>query len=298
MTTGRPVVHICRVALAGYLHDRAFDEVVETLHYGASRIGYAAGIRPNDIPDSGIVIVIGAHLLPPELAASLRAPTVVYNFEQIDGTTVQADPRRLQGLAHTIVWDYSQRNLQHIRGLTGNRRLLHVPVGYAPLLTRIPADAPQDIDVLFYGSLNPRRQRVLDDLRSRGLRVRAAFGVYGAERDELIARARVVLNLHYYDTRIFEAVRVSYLLANRKAVVAECGPGTEVDDWLRGAACLVEYEALADACEALVGDAGRRRMLEAAGYDAIRQRPIERILEEPLAAAASASATRPAGERR
>ena len=47
-----------------------------------------------------------------------------------------------------------------------------------------------------------------------------AYGVYGAERDRLIARSRLVLNVHYFPTHIFEMIRVSYLLANRTAVVA------------------------------------------------------------------------------
>ena len=64
-------------------------------------------------------------------------------------------------------------------------------------------------------------------------RVRAESGVRGAERDALIARARLVLNLHFYPTAIFELVRVSYLLANGKAVVAECGPETEIDADIR-----------------------------------------------------------------
>jgi O-methyltransferase/8-demethyl-8-(2,3-dimethoxy-alpha-L-rhamnosyl)tetracenomycin-C 4'-O-methyltransferase len=107
--------------------------------------------------------------------------------------------------------------------------------------------------------------------------VEAVFGVYGAERDALIARAKVVLNMHYYDSSIFEIVRVSYLLANRKAVVAECHPGTDVDPGLREAVRAVPYDGLVEACQGLVRDEDARTGLEERGYtifSALREEDI------------------------
>ena len=53
------------------------------------------------------------------------------------------------------------------------------------------------------------------------LRVKALFGVYGKERDAWIAQSKIVLNVHYYNVKIFEAVRISYLLNNRVIVLSE-----------------------------------------------------------------------------
>ena len=44
-----------------------------------------------------------------------------------------------------------------------------------------------------------------------------------------IARSKIVLNLHQYDAQVFEIVRVSYLLANRRAVVSERGANPTED---------------------------------------------------------------------
>jgi hypothetical protein len=66
-------------------------------------------------------------------------------------------------------------------------------------------------------------------MRGRGLRVESAFGCYGEERDALIARARIVLNVHYYESKVFEVVRVSYLLANRKCVLSESGSDIDLE---------------------------------------------------------------------
>jgi hypothetical protein len=51
--------------------------------------------------------------------------------------------------------------------------------------------------------------------------------VYGQARDALVARARIQLNVHYYEAKVFEVVRVSYLLANGRFVVSETGADAE-----------------------------------------------------------------------
>ena len=91
-----------------------------------------------------------------------------------------------------------------------------MPVGYVPELTRVAAAPAEDIDILFHGSMNERRNNVISQLRQAGLNAHTVFGMYGPARDALIARSKVVLNMHYYEANIFELVRVSYLLATAK----------------------------------------------------------------------------------
>ena len=99
-------------------------------------------------------------------------------------------------MARFPVWDYSQANVDVLRA-AGHQRVSHVPLGYVPELARVRAVPKQDIDVLFYGSRNERRNHVLAQLQARGLKVQALFGVYGEQRDQYIGRAKVVLNTHF-----------------------------------------------------------------------------------------------------
>ena len=282
----RPV-HICRVAPEGYVHHRAFDEVVETLEYAARALGYPVDVVWNALPQDGLNLVVGAHLLEPAVARAFTPATVVCNFEPIDLQTTFTDWSRLDAVRGATVWDYSVRNVEYIRALTGNVNVTHVPIGYAPGLSRIAPAGSQDIDVLFYGSLNDRRAHILDQLDARGLTVMRAFGVYGEERDALIARAKVVLNVHYYEARILELVRVSYLLANRKAVVAEYDERTELADDLKEGLRLARYDELVESVVQLVSDDEARRSLEANGFATMTRRRAEAILDVPLANAAA-----------
>ncbi len=66
------------------------------------------------------------------------------------------------------MWDCSAQNVAAIRQATGHPDVHHVPIGCMPQLTRIAAAPEQDIDVLFYGSVTPRRETVLQALDASG----------------------------------------------------------------------------------------------------------------------------------
>jgi hypothetical protein len=274
-------VNVCLVHPPGWLHVEAFREVAEMLLFGARRIGRSAEILVNRVPAAGVSIVLGAHLLPPDDLHRLPGDAILYNLEQLEGAVSRLPPGYVERLSGRTVWDYSRRNVAHLaeRGIVARR----VPIGYVPELSRIPAAPAQDIDVLFYGVVNRRRAAVLDRLSDAGVTVAAASRTYGAERDAMIARAKLVLNLHHYDDgHILEIVRVSYLLANRKAVVAERGPATEVEGDLDDALAFAPYGGLADACRTLLADDSGRRALAERGFERFAARDQAAILREAL----------------
>lgn len=165
-------------------------------------------------------------LLAPHLS-HLAIPTdwILYNAEQI-GVGIGADPGYLELLRKHEVWDYSQLNIAELAkfGITAK----HCPLGYSPCLERIKDPVEQDIDVLFYGSVNERRKNILLKLHEKCNLV-VAFGVYGQPLLDLIARAKIIVNIHYYPTAIHEITRTSYLMANKKCIISEVGKDTELE---------------------------------------------------------------------
>jgi hypothetical protein len=186
-------------------------------------------------------------------------------------------------LKHYPVWDYSARNIETLAAL-GVRASL-CGIGYMPGLTRIPAAAARDIDVLFIGSVNPRRGEVLHEIKAHGAAVHVAFDCYGEERDALIARAKIVLNLHFYPAKLFEIVRVSYLLANRACVVSEMGLDTELEAPFLGGIGFSSYGGLVQACLRLLGDDAARQRIAAKGFEKMRALSQVDMLRRALASA-------------
>jgi hypothetical protein len=142
----------------------------------------------------------------------------------------------------------------------------HVPIGYAPELSRITRSPRPDVDVAFCGSLTERRVAVLQALRDRGAHVEVMCGVYGAARDALLARAKIVLNLHALESRVFEIVRVSYLLANQLFVVSEPGLGEPVERGLASGVAFADYDELVERCLYYLGAEQERSEIARQGF--------------------------------
>lgn len=264
---------------AGYQHSLALLEAAESMVFALRSLGLQATMGPPS-QAADALLLFGAHLLSPGVA--LPAGTVIFNLEQLTDWSKQPEAKPYFDLmARFPVWDYSQANVDVLRA-AGHQRVSHVPLGYVPELARVRAVPKQDIDVLFYGSRNERRNHVLAQLQARGLKVQALFGVYGEQRDQYIGRAKVVLNTHFYESGTFETARVSYLLTNRKAVVCEHSMMNPDDEALRDGMAYVPYDGLVQACEDLVKDEAERKRLELRGFELFSARPQTAILAELL----------------
>lgn len=267
----------------GYLHSAAFHEVAETLLHGLRELGHDAVASTDPASPGRRHIVLGTNLIP-RAGVRLQPGSILYNLEQVEEGSAWITPELLALYRAHPVWDYSPANARALRRM-GVPPPRVVPIGYAPVLTRIPA-APEAVDVLFYGSINERRRAVLAELERKGARVHVAFGLYGPPRDALVARSRIVLNLHYYDAKVFEIVRVSYLLANRRCVVSERGrvPSEEAP-FERGVA-FADYPRLADRCLELLARPGERQAIAEEGFRVMSARVEAEYLRAALAATA------------
>ena len=110
-------------------------------------------------------------------------------------------------------------------------------------MQRIKHDTKKDIDILFYGSTNPRRLKILNELAKKHT-VKTLFGVYGPERDAYISRAKIVLGIHYYQARLFDEVRTTFLMNNQIFMVLEDTRHRKYDDVL----VYAEYDKLVETC--------------------------------------------------
>lgn len=231
------------VSPAGYPHSRCFEEVALSLQASFRELGHDVPIVGDDsvLNYSGKPIIIGAHLFPKMWTPSF-GEWVIYNLEQI---TSETSNDYLSLLKKSGVWDYSQSNIGIL--LQSGIKAKWCGIGYMPELTRIQPQE-EDIDVLFIGSMNERRRKVIQALLRQKVKVVSPFNCYGEERDKLIARSKIILNMHFYDSKVFEIVRCSYMFANKKCVVSEYGDDKELEGPFYPAAYFTDYDNLTAAC--------------------------------------------------
>lgn len=250
------------VSSTGDVHGGAFEEHALSLHHGLRALGHTAPIVHNIWEVEGRPIVLRGHRIPAGKIDQLPKGSIIYNLEQVSGESTIFEPHYIELMKRHTTWDYSIRNAHELRSRFGVDAGAICTVGYRPELKMVPK-RDKDIDVLFYGSVNERRARVLEQLAARGLRVKVLFGVYGGARDEFIARSKVILNVHFYRSKVLELMRLSYLLANGCFVVSERGAEPEVSEPLTGGVAFADYHELVDCClRYLTDDIGRRTVSE------------------------------------
>lgn len=280
-----PISTVLVIDPPGYGHGAVFHDVADALVHALQDLGSPARLvrgLPEDSDNE--TLVLGTNLLAADqrLADRLHPDAVLYNLEQIEPGSPWCGPGLVGLLARHRVVDYSRQNIARLAEL-GLHDVGLLEIGHHRVLERIDAPIDQPIDVLFYGSLNERRAAVLHDLDRRGVRVHHAFGVYGAARDALIAQSKVVLNLHHFEAKVFEVVRVSYLLANGRFVVSETGGDAELEAPFRDALAFADYDELADVCERFVANPAARAAVADRGQATMRSRSQAELLQQAFA---------------
>ena len=271
--------NVCIIKPAGYLHSGAFTELAELIAYSLEDLGYESSISLNETYTDSRNIIIGAHLLDTSHITEIKSrfpSTVILNTEQVINISERWSTSLFEWISNFETWDYSNANINFLKnkGITDVKLL---SIGHHPKLTRIKKSEIQDIDILFYGSTNDRRLHVLNKLRSSGHNVNVIFGVYGEKRDNLISRSKIVLNLHRYDFKIFEIVRVFYLMSNSKAIVAEMTPDTDINHIYKGGFYSTDYDRIAESCNELLQNSCMREAQERKGLQLIKNYPQSQL---------------------
>jgi hypothetical protein len=262
--------NVCLISPPNYIHVLAFWELAELIHFSLIELGHESTLQFKKMEKDATNIVFGCHLLNPELIPQIPKSTIFINTEQIYLNENRWNNTIFEWAKYFEFWDYSEKNILKFKELgVANVKLLKI--GFQKELSRIEKSMHQDIDILFYGSMNERRQRILMQLENRGLKVKSVVGLYRKERDQLIARSKVVLNYHFYSSEIFEIVRVFYLLSNAVPVVGEVNPTTSIDETYKNAIYATPNDGIVAACEKLVKDTSLREAIAKHGYEVISQ---------------------------
>jgi hypothetical protein len=145
---------------------------------------------------------------------------IVFQIEQ--STSRYFDHNYLSMLNKSnYIWDFSIKNTNKYSDYVS------AAINYMPMPFHLYAnDNDTEFDILFYGSTNGRRTRILNTLKTKyNIRISNSCG---EERDLMISKCKIVINLHYYTDCALETSRLNEVLAYKKLVISE-EPST--NDW-------------------------------------------------------------------
>ena len=270
--------NICIVKPKNYPHSDAFWELTELITFSLRDLKNDVIISINEIIQDRQNIIFGAHLLDNN---DFPPSTIIFNTEQLwNGAENWVERIIFLGKKYLIL-DYSESNIEFLE-IKGCVKLFKFEIGFHPKLNRISKDKKKDIDVLFYGSLKERRKKILVKLVESGLNVKHLFGVYGAQRDEYISRAKIVLNCHHFKAKIFEIVRVHYLVNNNIPVISELHHDTKIDPFWKSIINGVSIKNIADECKRLTNDELKRLEYSEIAFKKFQEKPQLNFTQELL----------------
>lgn len=218
-----PHVHITIIQPEGYVHSLGFLDQARFFRHQLRRLGAQVTMAKNRLREDAVNIVFGAHLGFATEALERHA-CVFVNLEQLGQGGARVSPQYLELLRSQSVIDYDVANIAAY-----GQDPAQVPVvsfAHAPYLPapELPLEE-RPIDLLFFGSVNPRRQQFLARIEACGLSV-ASFDhpVYAEERDHYIQQAKAVVNCHFYETSRFEQARAFQCLSLGTPFISERAP--------------------------------------------------------------------------
>lgn len=146
------------------------------------------------------------------------------------------------------VFEYSLTNIEFL-AMKGIQypHLYYLPIGLSSPEVELPPSEQKEYDFLFYGDSNssPRRQRMLAELQKR-FSVKIYNNLFGEEMKEAIRRARIVVNIHYYDGALLEMPRIQECIALGVPVLSEGSSDQDEYPELSGAVRFFKEDSITD----------------------------------------------------
>ena len=177
----------------------------------------------------------------------------------------------------------------HLSGVAAYRArglpCFHLPLGYDPLLEQsdVSAESKRDLDICVLAAMTDRREEFIaanaDFFAARNCHIRfVPIGFAKTEetrsylpipqRNALLRRAKILLNVHYSDLRYFEWHRALIAMANRCCLISETCEGFE--PLVPGKHfVMAKAENLTACCEYYLEHEDERKAITAAAYDFI-----------------------------
>jgi hypothetical protein len=276
--------NICHIAINDFHF--LYDDLIKTIFGGLTDLGYKGSVSKNHFQKDAINILLGSTIFASRylnLNKTLKGlPYIVYQLEPLNLHLglIKEWPEYLEVLinAHAI-WDYAPYNQSYLAA-HGFHNVYITPPAYHSSIETLQLKEQKDIDILFYGSPHDRRKKVIQDLIKRDIKVVYVESLFGEDRNNLIRRAKIVLNIHaWYGLDVLETVRLSFLLANKCFIISENSDYNPYSDGV----IFAPYESLVETCMFyLQASAQTRDEIASKGYLAASQIKAVNVLAKTI----------------
>ena len=166
-----------------------------------------------------------------DILEKYNSKKIIINTEYYENFNISKYFDFINNKPNFYLFEYNILNINYIKNTNKNIDYHFIPLCYDSFLedyynSRIVKKNynEKDIDILFFGSINKRRENILNSLK-RKYKL-AIYKKYSnnsnTELCNLIERSKIVLNIMYYDNNIiFDYYRNSFILSTRTLLITE-----------------------------------------------------------------------------
>ena len=166
-----------------------------------------------------------------DILEKYNSKKIIINTEYYENFNISKYFDFINNKPNFYLFEYNILNINYIKNTNKNIDYHFIPLCYDSFLedyynSRIVKKNynEKDIDILFFGSINKRREKILNSLK-RKYKL-AIYKKYSnnsnTELCNLIERSKIVLNIMYYDNNIiFDYYRNSFILSTRTLLITE-----------------------------------------------------------------------------
>ena len=263
-------------------------ELTRTLKQNCTQVVQISRLDDLDVLDDAALYI----LLTPQLVPVYPKSFIAYQVEQWGtgwisrswGSLNESQPGNTYAEvfeAAVEVWDYNRWNIKHFKYPQGLRRehVKYVPFAWFPFVP-VPATDARDIDVLFFGAMNDKREAKLAYLRDIGVNI-TIVSAQEMELDAFVLRAKIVLNLHYYDG-LLETSRIMHAISLKALVISEPAKDQQSNrDFAKALVFKNDVAAIADSVVYFLDNDGKRQEVIEQAYAYSRQKyPLQPWLSQ------------------
>ena len=267
-----------------YAKHIVFKEVAYLWYYALRDSGYSVKIVNHINPDiTDLYLILGGH----NIMLQIPENYIIIQLEQSinDLGEIHFHEKYLK-LLHGAkeIFDYSMKNVENLQQ-SFHLKSHYVPLGYHELLhNTMPFNLThKPIDILFFGSITPRRHRILEALQLRKkLQIVIRTDLWGTERDQLVAKSKIVLNIHCFEQGILEMPRINYLLHQGAFVISEMGCEPEISQLWKNKMVLADYHNLVYTCVKYLKNPSARKQMSFTGQQYLSSQPFTENLQSIL----------------
>ncbi len=243
-----------------------FTDLAKTFKDVLTRIGVQARHVVDTVPSMGANLILGwSPAWVESNAAKLpKNRTILYNAEQLGSESSIVKNDYVDTLLSYVVADYSFLNKETLVGYGKSpKEVVILPVVPTKSVDYKVAPATEGKhDIIFFGSANERRDKMMERLREEGMSA-GHVGGFSQNLAPYVKAAKIVLHVHYYSTNMFPAIRFLQPLAYGIPIVCERSVLPRDQGWDESGIVFTDYEEIPAECKKLLDDPQRQRAIKA-----------------------------------